>query len=53
MRVKEFNEEEALTRAVRIFWTRGFEGTSISDLEEGMGIKRQSLYNAFGNKQTL
>jgi TetR/AcrR family transcriptional repressor of nem operon len=53
MRVKEFNEEEALARAVRIFWTRGFEGTSMSDLEEGMGIKRQSLYNTFRNKQTL
>ena len=53
MRVKEFDEQQALARAVLIFWTRGFEGTSMRDLEEGMGIKRQSLYNAFHNKQAL
>lgn len=53
MRVKEFDEEQALARAVLIFWTRGFESTSMRDLEEGMGIKRQSLYNTFHSKQAL
>lgn len=53
MREKEFDEERVLELAVLIFWERGFEGTSIQDLEKAMGIKRQSLYNAFQNKQTL
>ena len=39
--------------AVLIFWKRGFDGTSMQDLEQAMGIKRQSLYNTFENKQTL
>lgn len=53
MRHKEFDEEEALSRAVQIFWERGFEATSMQDLEVGMGIGRQSLYATFHNKQAL
>lgn len=53
MRTKEFDEEKVLEMAVLIFWERGFDATSMQDLEQAMGIKRQSLYDTFGNKQTL
>ncbi|MGC4044028.1 MAG: TetR/AcrR family transcriptional regulator [Armatimonas sp.] len=52
-RTKEFVVEEALERARDIFWSRGFEGTSLSDLTEGMGIQRASLYGTFGSKAEL
>lgn len=52
-RPREFDIDEALDKAMMAFWQRGFEGTSISDLTEIMGINRPSLYAAFGNKETL
>ncbi len=52
-RTKEFVVEEALERARDIFWSQGFEGTSLSDLTEGMGIQRASLYDTFGSKAEL
>ena len=42
-----------LDQAVQLFWERGYEGTSLADLEAHLGLGRQSLYNAFGDKQTL
>jgi TetR/AcrR family transcriptional repressor of nem operon len=53
MRRKEFDEDEVLSHAVKIFWERGYEATSMQVLEEGMGIGRQSLYASFGSKQAL
>lgn len=38
---------------MQLFWERGYEGTSLADLETRLGLGRQSLYNAFGDKQTL
>jgi TetR/AcrR family transcriptional repressor of nem operon len=52
-RPKSFDEGTVLDQAVQLFQERGFEGTSLSDLETHLGLGRQSLYNAFGDKQTL
>lgn len=52
-RTREFDEEQVLDRCLRLFWRRGFEGVSVADLEEASGLGRQSLYNAFGNKEAL
>jgi TetR/AcrR family transcriptional repressor of nem operon len=52
-RPKSFDEDAMLDRAVQLFWERGYEGTSLADLETHLGLGRQSLYNAFGDKQAL
>ncbi|MFC3851534.1 TetR/AcrR family transcriptional regulator [Salinispirillum marinum] len=52
-RQRTFDKEDALIKAMEIFWEKGFSGTSLSDLTEGMGINKPSLYSAFGNKEEL
>ncbi|HFD78798.1 MAG TPA: TetR/AcrR family transcriptional regulator [Gammaproteobacteria bacterium] len=52
-RHKTFDEREALDAAMHEFWLRGYEGTSLQDLETAMGLTRTSIYNAFGNKREL
>ena len=52
-RPREFDEDAALDRAVELFWTRGYAGTSIADLERHLHVRRQSLYNTFGDKRAL
>lgn len=52
-RPRAFCMDEALAKAMPIFWRKGYEGTSIADLTEAMGINPPSLYAAFGSKEGL
>ncbi|MEQ8998414.1 MAG: TetR/AcrR family transcriptional regulator [Coleofasciculus sp. B1-GNL1-01] len=52
-RHKEFDQEEALEKAMETFWCYGYEGTSIQVLVKNMGINRGSLYDTFGDKRAL
>lgn len=52
-RRREFDLDDALERAMLMFWSRGYEPTSISDLTGAMGITPPSLYGAFGDKKRL
>ena len=52
-RPKSFDDAAVLDRALQLFRQRGFEGTSMSDLEAHLGLGRQSLYNTFGDKREL
>jgi TetR/AcrR family transcriptional regulator, transcriptional repressor for nem operon len=53
VRPREFDRDEALDRATRAFWAKGYASTSTEDLLAAMNIGRQSLYNAFGDKRKL
>jgi TetR/AcrR family transcriptional repressor of nem operon len=52
-RTRQFDERSALIAATLEFWEKGYEGTSMQDLEDAMGLTRTSIYNAFGNKRQL
>ncbi len=51
--IKQFNEDEALERAMQAFWRRGYGATSMADLAQATGVLRGSLYHAYGDKQKI
>jgi len=52
-RVKLFDEEKVLERAMNLFWKKGYHATSIQDLVNNLGINRASLYDTYGGKKSL
>jgi TetR/AcrR family transcriptional repressor of nem operon len=52
-RPKAFDVDDALERAMELFWRQGYQATSLPDLVQHMGIGRQSLYDTFGGKRQL
>lgn len=52
-RSKDFDEEEILEKAMSVFWHKGYNGTSMQELIDALGISRSSLYDTYGDKHTL
>ena len=52
-RPKEFNPDEAIEKAMQVFWHKGYEATSMEDLLSAMDLNRGSLYDTFGDKRQL
>lgn len=52
-RAKEFDEDAVLLKAMRLFWEKGYEKTSMMDLVTHMGIHKRSIYDTFGDKHSL
>jgi AcrR family transcriptional regulator len=52
-RPREFNPEAVVSSAKLLFWRRGYEGSTLSDLEASTGLSRSSLYQAYGSKEGL
>ncbi|CAL9560137.1 HTH-type transcriptional repressor ComR [Streptomyces sp. enrichment culture] len=50
-RPREFDKDQTLTRALELFWSRGYGATSVQDLVDALGVERGSLYGAFGDKR--
>jgi TetR/AcrR family transcriptional repressor of nem operon len=52
-RSKDFDESEVLAKAVKLFWLKGYNGTSMQEMVDALGISRSSLYDTYGDKHTL
>lgn len=52
-RTKEFDTDEVLNKAIDLFWDKGYNGCSMQDIVEGLGLSRSSIYETFGDKRQL
>jgi len=52
-RTKEFDTDEVLNKAISLFWDKGYNGCSMQDVVDGLGISRSSIYETFGDKRLL
>ena len=52
-RPREFDEDEALERVMEVFWRKGYEGASMSDIEAATGLNKQSLYRLYEDKRGM
>lgn len=52
-RPPKYNEDEVLESALKLFWMKGMSSTSLDDLSTAMGMNRPSIYNAFGDKESI
>ena len=52
-RPREFDETQALERAMEVFWAKGYEAATLCDLTQAMGLSKSSLYDSFGGKNDL
>lgn len=52
-RTKEFDTNEVLDKAIGLFWDKGYNGCSMQDIVEGLGLSRSSIYETFGDKRQL
>ncbi len=52
-RPREFERQDVLDEAMQLFWSQGYEATGMAELCSRMGVGRQSLYNTFGDKESL
>jgi AcrR family transcriptional regulator len=52
-RPRNFDETGALEKATQVFWSKGYDGVTIDDLVDGMGVGRPSLYAVFGDKRAI
>lgn len=53
MRPRTFNKQKALADVTQLFWQQGYEGTSVQQILDCMGLNRSSMYSAYGDKRTL
>src|ERR1700759_4625122 len=52
-RPRSFDETDALKKATKVFWSKGYDGVTIDDLVDGMGVGRPSLYAVFGDNRAI